>query len=159
MQNSLNASYSCLEVAESDVRSFAKLHGYAVSRARSKKSKTGEILKVCLWCVHGDTMGNRKASYEILRRSKLAVHGRLLFKGSKIQNTHHWVRNGTLWLETANIMNMITLLMHQPTRGTERLIPRRRRWLQHELISCISARTSCNPPPDDPGCLAEYTKH
>ena len=53
MQNSLNASYSCLEVAESDVKSFAKLHGYAVSRARSKKSKTGEIRKVWLGCVHG----------------------------------------------------------------------------------------------------------
>ncbi|CCI40883.1 unnamed protein product [Albugo candida] len=53
MQNSLNASYSCLEVAESDVKSFAKLHGYAVSCARSKKSKTGEIRKVWLGCVHG----------------------------------------------------------------------------------------------------------
>ncbi|CCI50035.1 unnamed protein product [Albugo candida] len=53
MQNPLNASHSCLEVAESDVNSFAKLHGYGVSRARSKKSETGGSRKTiktgCTW--------------------------------------------------------------------------------------------------------------
>ncbi|KAL0584548.1 hypothetical protein ABG067_005571 [Albugo candida] len=123
------ASYSWLEVAESDVNTFAKVHGYALSRAQ-RKAKREKSERFGWEACTVDAMGYREAAYLTLRRSKSAVHGRLLFNGSTIQNTQIWFTYGTLWLQTPNIMDMIPLLMHRSTRETERLIPSRRGWFQ-----------------------------